>query len=102
MSFLPATEKDLSRIVQSVRELWQGRSTATGSFSLATGVTHTDVDAQNCGPNSVITLIPLTAHAANMWRSNDCYVSSVTNGQFTVHHASTANADCTYGYQIQG
>lgn len=96
-------EPNLARLVQSVRDLYQGRSNATGSFTLAVApATTTVVAATNCGDGSKILLTPRTANAAAALATTYILAASVVRGQFTVTHASSAQADRTFGYAIAG
>jgi hypothetical protein len=101
-NFPAINETSLVRIVQSIRDLFQGRSNAMGTFTLGTGVTSTTVTATNCGDQSIITLTPMTAHAASALTTTYIQAADITRGQFIVTHASTANNDLTFGYSIQG
>lgn len=96
------SETNLRRIAQSIRELWQGRSDATGQCTLATSATTTTVAAINCGDGSKVLLTPLTAHAAAEIGNGTLYVSAVSKGQFILTHASNTQTDRTYAYAIQG
>lgn len=96
-------ETNMARLVQSVRDLFQGRSNATGSFTLAVApATATTVLAPNCGDDSNIALMPQTAHAAAALATTYIQAADVTRGQFIVTHASSAQNDRTFGYAIQG
>lgn len=96
-------EKNPVRILQGIRDLFQGRSNATGSFSLAVApATTTVVTAINCGLDSQVFLTPKTATAAAEYGAGTCYVSSIGSGTFTVTHAADAAADRTFGYVALG
>jgi hypothetical protein len=101
-NFPAINETNIPRIVQSIRDLFQGRSNATGEFTLDTGVTSTAVTAINCGLGSNITLRPKTANAASALATTYIADADISRGSFTVTHASTANTDVTFGYSIQG
>lgn len=91
------------RIVQSVRELFFGRSLAAGSFTLAVDpATSTTVRAQNCGDTSRIFLTPRSANAAAALVSGDLYVSAVRRGEFDVTHAADASTDLDFDYVALG
>lgn len=97
----PSTaEKDLGRIVQAIRELFEGRSHAKGQCTLTAGTTTTTVVALNAGPASEIFLQPRTANAAAALATT--YISAVTNGEFTITHANNAQTDRTFAYAIKG
>src|SRR5713101_8234521 len=88
-------ETDLYKLVRAIRELFEGRSNAVGTFTLTASATSTVVTAQNCSPSSFVYLSPQTAHAAN-----DAATTSVVagNGSFTVTHANNSRNDRTFGY----
>jgi len=97
------TETSLVRIIQSIRDLYQGRSNATGVFTLdVSPATETVVAAANCGPSSIITLMPRTANAAGAIATTYIEEGNVGSGTFTVTHDATANNDETFSYSIQG
>ncbi len=101
----PSTgETRLAAIVQAIRELFEGRSHAIGSFTLTANAASTTVSALNCGVKSVILLSPRTANAAAEIGNGTIYIASgnIKNKQFVVTHANNAQADRTYDYAIQG
>lgn len=100
--FPSVNERDLTRIVQAIRDLSQGRSNAVGTFTLAAGGTSTVVTAANCGEDSVIVWMPMTATAAAAMTSLRIASGDVERGQFTLTHNNTADVDRTFKYQIQG
>jgi len=96
-------EKSITRLAQSIRDLYQGRSNAYGTFTLAVSpATETVVTAINCGESSIITLCPQTANAAAALTTTYILAADVVRGQFTVTHDATADTDVTFGYHIQG
>lgn len=96
-------EKNFARIVQSLQDLFAGRNNAFGEFTLLTGSeTETVVTAPNCAPDSAPLLVPMTANAASEFASGNMYISDVTNGEFTVTHATSANDDRTFRYFTAG
>jgi hypothetical protein len=97
-----STEKDLFKIVRAVRELFEGRSNAVGTFTLTASATSTTVTAANCGAGSTVLLTPTSAHAATEIGNGTIYVSSVANGSFTVTHASNSQPDRTFLYAALG
>jgi hypothetical protein len=100
---LPAiNERDPTRIIQGIRDLFFGRSNATGSFTLAAGTTSTTVIAINCGDGSNITLRPKTSNAAAALATTFITDANITPGQFIVTHANAGTTDRTFGYSIQG
>ena len=99
---LSPSETSISKVVQMCRQLLQGRSNASGSCTLATGVTSTTVTAINCGPSAAIFLFPQTAHAAAVLGTTYVQTSNVKQGSFIITHASTANTDCSFWYVCLG
>lgn len=96
-------EKNLARIVQSIRDLFAGRNNAFGRFTLAVApATTTTVTAPNCAPDSIPLLTPLTANAGTLFGSGDWYISQVGAGFFVVTHSSSAQTDRTFGYFTAG
>lgn len=96
------TEKNLAKIVLGIRDLFCGRSNASGQFTCATSAASTTVTAPNCGSGSRIMITPTTANAAAELASGNCYVSSVGLGQFVVHHTNSATTGRTFNYAICG
>lgn len=100
---LPAiTETNTTRIVQAIRDLFFGRSNATGSFTLTANATSTTVAALNCGAGSNITLRPKTANAADALTTTYITDANITPGQFVVTHSNEVTEDREFGYSIQG
>lgn len=97
------TETSMVRVVQSIRDLFQGRSNAMGTFTLAVApATTTVVTATNCGDESTIAITPRTANAASALATTYITTANIKRGQFTVTHASSAQADRTFSYSIHG
>jgi hypothetical protein len=96
------TEKDSYRIVRAVRELFEGRSNAVGSFTLAANAATTTVSAPNCGAGSTVLFTPTSANAAAEVGNGTIRVSAVANGSFTLTHASNAQTDRTFLYAALG
>ena len=95
-----SSERDLSRLAQSIRELWEGRGHSSGTVTLTAGATSTTVSAANCGPNSRVLLTALTANAAAALATT--YISATTTGSFTITHANNAQTDRTFNYAFKG
>jgi hypothetical protein len=89
-------EQDLTRIVNVIRQLAEGRSNAVGSVTLSAGVAATTVTAINCGAGSTVLLTPTTANAAAEFKNGTLYVSAVANKSFTLTHANNAQTDRTF------
>lgn len=97
-----ASERDISKIVTAIRDLFMGRSNAMGEFTLTPAATSTVVVAMNCGEQSRISITPQTANAAAALATTYIVQSEVVPGQFTVRHASDAQVDKTFSYSIRG
>lgn len=95
-------EPILSRVVQVVRQLMEGKSNATGVVTLTANAGSTQVTAPTCGLSSVIFLSPTTAHASAEIGNGTIYVSGVALGAFTLTHANNAQVDRTFGYEVRG
>jgi len=96
-------EKDLVRIVQSIRDLFQGRTNASGEFFLAVSpATTTVVTSFNCGIGSKPLLTALTANAAAAQATGGVWVSAVNSGSFTVTHPASVQTDRKFGYVALG
>lgn len=93
-------ETNLARIVQAIRELFEGRSNAVGTVTLTASTTTTTVSTFNVGPESGVFLSPKTANAAAALAST--YVSATDAGSFTLTHANNAQVDRTFAYEIAG
>jgi hypothetical protein len=96
------TEQDPYKIVRAVRELFEGRSNAVGSFTVTVNATGTTVTAANCGVGSTVLLTPTSAQAAAEVGNGTIYVSAVANGSFTVTHANNSQAGRTFLYAAFG
>lgn len=97
-----AREKDLSRIVQGVRDLFAGRSNAVGEVTLTANDTTTTVAAANCGIDTKVFLFPTHADAAAEVAAGGLYISSVGRGTFTITHANDASTDRTFFWLALG
>lgn len=100
MSKPASSERDLSRLAQSIRELWEGRGHSSGACTLEAGATSTTVEALNCGPSSKVSLTATTANAAAALATT--YVSAVGAGSFTITHANNSQTDRTFHYAFKG
>lgn len=88
------------RIVQAIRELFEGRSNAGGTVTLTPSATTTTVTSDTCGDESVILLSPRTANAAAALATT--FVLSVSNGRFVLTHDNNTQTDRTFGYVAIG
>jgi len=96
------TETDLKKIVLALQQLAAGRSNAVGSVTLATGAATTVVSDKNCAAGSTPILTPASVSAAAELGNGTMFVSTVTNGSFTIMHANSATAGRTFFYALLG
>jgi hypothetical protein len=102
-AYVPSlTEKDPAKLVLAIQQLTQGRSNATGVFTLAISAATTTITDNNCAAGSVIIPIPTTANAAAELGNGTMFLSSTTNGTFTFTHANSATTGRTFKYAILG
>lgn len=94
------SETSFLRIVRSIRDLFEGRSNASGSFTVMDNDTTTTVTAINCSATSTIFLQATSANAAAEIGNGTLYVSAKAQGSFTVTHANNAQTDRTFDYRI--
>jgi hypothetical protein len=98
--YVPQTgEKDPSKLVLAIQNLYQGRTNAAGTFTITANATSTVVTCPNCTVASYVHISPLTQHAA--WHMATTRIVPA-NGSFTITHASNANTDCNFGYVVLG
>jgi hypothetical protein len=102
ISIISQAERDLSKIVFTVRQLAEGRSNAVGTFTLAASAATTTVTATNCGSGSSVLCFPTTANAAAEWKNGTVYIGTVSNGSFVVTHANNSQTDRTFMYVALG
>jgi hypothetical protein len=102
ISAISQAERDLSKIVFTVRELCNGRSNAAGTFTLAASAASTTVTATNCGSGSSVLCFPTTANAAAEWKNGTMYIGTVSAGSFVVTHANNSQTDRTFMYVALG
>jgi hypothetical protein len=102
ISIISQAERDLSKIVFTVRELCNGRSNAVGTFTLAASAATTTVTATNCGAGSSVLCFPTTAHAGAELAAGGMYIGTVSNGSFVVTHANNSQVDRTFMYVALG
>ena len=84
----------------TLNNLLIGKLNNTGTIRLVHGGVSTTVSDARCGPNSVINIMATNAGGAvalDQW-----WVSTRTNGYFTVTHISTSTSTCTASYSVLG
>lgn len=101
-TYLQSGETSLRRIVQAVRELFEGRSNAMGGFTCTENAATTAVTHPNVGPESRIIITPTTANGAAELGAGTIYISAKALGSFTVTHANSATASRSFDFAIVG
>ncbi len=86
----------------AIRQLMEGRSNATGVFTLTAGTTATTVTAVNCAEGSTVLPFQTTANAAAEIGNGTMYIGTVSNGSFVVTHVSAASTDRTFRFACFG
>ena len=89
-------ERNLAKVIESVRALARGRSNAAGSVTLTASAATTAVTADVVSASAGVHLFPATANAAAELGAGTIYVSAVANGSFTLTHANNAQTDRTF------
>jgi hypothetical protein len=95
-------ETSLTRIIQSIRDLYAGRSNAVGTVTLTANAASTAVTALNVGASSRVFLSPTTANASAEFGNGTIRISAVGSGTFTVTHANNAQNDRTFYWVALG
>lgn len=93
---------DLPTIRKAVRAIGRGEQHNVGTFTLTPGATSTVVNSVNCAPGKSVNFSPATANAAAAMSSTFVRLTDVGAGSFTVTHASNAQADRTFYYEVTG
>lgn len=92
-------ETSLRKIVDTIRQLVQGKSNAVGTFTLTANATSTTVTAPTCAPGSAVFWSPTTAHAANDMATTSAVAGT---GQFVVTHANNSRNDRSFSFVVLG
>jgi hypothetical protein len=95
-------ENNLTKLVRSIRDLFEGRSNAMGTFTCTENQATTTVSHPNVGPESRIIITPTTANGATELGAGTIYISAKALGSFTVTHANAATLTRTFDYAIVG
>ena len=88
---LQPSERDPQRIVDSIRQLNQGRNNATGKVTLRLNQTTTVVAAVNCSKDSQVFIDPRNADAASERLSTYVADGDIGQGTFTITHPSNSD-----------
>lgn len=98
---LPAlSEIRLPEIIRALQQIATGRSLAVGAVTLTPGATTTTVSAPWISQYDTISLTPATASAASALATT--YIATVSQGSFTISHASAAGVDRTFRWSSAG
>ena len=100
--WLSLLELNQQRINTVIQQLIEGRSNATGTVTLSTGVTSTTVTAPTCGASSVVKLNPQTLNAAAAYATSCVKSTDVSAKQFIITHASSSTTDRTFSWFAVG
>jgi hypothetical protein len=92
----------IRRIATTVNQMQDGRSNATGSFTIPTSTASSTVNDVRVGIDSVLSLMPTTLNAAGEVGGGTVYVKSRGNGLFVLKHASNTQNDRDFEYSITG
>lgn len=87
---------EIRKHAEAINSLISGRLDATGTLTLAAGVTTTTVQDPAFISSQVPLLVPATANAAAAL--SGLYVSARAPGSFTLTHASAGTTDRTFLY----
>jgi len=95
-------EEDQRKQNNALRQIMDGKTNNTGSFTVTANQATTAVTDFRVGADSVIAMMPTTANAATEWASGNMYVSSAGKQTFTVTHTNSATASRTFKYTVTG
>lgn len=99
---LQQAETSVLRIVQSVRELVEGRHNAASTFTLTPNAGTTVVNHPNCSRDSQPHYTPHSLHASQEVGNGTIWISAIDQGFFVVSHANSALADRVFGFTCSG
>lgn len=98
--YQPDETQHRRNIAQWCQWVNQGHLSNTGTVTLTANAATTTVTDSRVSLNSVPVLQAATANAASAVAAT--YISTVTNGSFTITHANNATADRTFKYALLG
>ena len=99
---LSPSETRIPRIVQAIRQLYEGRVNSGGVVTLRNGQTTTVVQAQNCSPSCAVFLTPQSAHAASMAPQPYVAKADILLGSFVISHNNPGVADSNFAWDARG
>lgn len=85
----------------TVQQLVDGRNNAAGTVTLTPSATETVITGDTINENAAFLCFPQTATAASEFAAGTMY-ATVTKGQVTITHGSSAATDRTFRYTITG
>jgi len=97
---MPDSSQHLRLISNTVNNTLDGKLNSTGNVTLTASATSTTLTDARIGANSIILFMPTTANG-NTAKAN-LFVSARADGTATLTHASSTNADQTFGYVVLG
>lgn len=92
----------IRQLVEALREIYNGKSLAIGSVTLAASSATTAVTDYRVGTDSVISFMAKTANAAAEVGAGGMYVSARGKQTFTITHANNSQTDRHFDYSVQG
>lgn len=99
---LQRSEKDITRIVESIIQLSEGRQDSVGDVTLRANQTTTAVSFPNVSADARVFLFPQTAHAAAALATTYILKANIIRKQFTITHASDSQTDKTFSFLCIG
>lgn len=102
MAFQLQKFSSLSMVIDAVMGMGRGEQNNVGRFTLAAGAAQTIVSFVNCAPGKTVTFSPMTANAAAALPTTYIPEATILSGSFTVRHASNAQTDRTFMYEVTG
>ncbi len=97
----PDSDAQLRNTIRSVKQLARGQTNSKGTFTLSsTGATLLSVSNINCGPNSIVNWMPVTADAAAQMATVFLLSSNVTTGAFSISQATNTSTSSIFNYVI--
>lgn len=80
----------------------RGNVNCTGDVTLTASTTTTTVKNSRISKTQFIMFMPTSANAAKEYAGGTMYVSSQSNGQFTITHTNCSETDRTFRYVFFG
>lgn len=102
MADIPFNETRPFRLVKAIHDLQEGRTRATGDFTIRHDNTTTVVTDPLVRINDVILLMATSATSAIEQSLGLIYVSDVAAGEFTVTHSDDPDETRTFRYLVAG